>query len=293
MAFAGVLQEVDLGVARPPWETTPHGVVSLLDMMRFYADMFVNNLWKIHHMEGQWAHGKLDALIPFPNAVIADVGALQLDCVEHALTNTAQKCGRIMQQCSGAQPVTYRDAVNLLKELRERLEDELHGHLFLHLSPEQAHWHEYPEDQWLDVLIKFPRIRHDVIESSKCFSMERYAAAVFHILLIAEFGVIEVAREFGVSGDRPGWGALERLEAIHDKKWSAKTPYEQEHSEFLKNLLPLAFAMKNSWRHKISHIENKLEWIDTDFSQEVASEILSATRGFMRRLALDLPKERP
>jgi hypothetical protein len=48
-------------------------------------------------------------------------------------------------------------------------------------------------------------------------------------------------------------------------------------------------AIKDSWRHKISHVENKLNWMDTDFSPQVAVEIISATRGFMRRLATDMP----
>jgi hypothetical protein len=48
--------------------------------------------------------------------------------------------------------------------------------------------------------------------------------------------------------------------------------------------------MKESWRHKIDHVANKLEWMDTDFSPEVANEIITATRGFMRRLAAELPK---
>jgi len=80
------------------------------------------------------------------------------------------------------------------------------------------------------------------------------------------------------------------LERIHSKKWGDKTPLEQQHAEFLKNLLPLSFAIKDSWRHKISHVDNKLAWTDTDFGPEVAGEIISATRGFMRKLATDLPK---
>jgi hypothetical protein len=113
---------------------------------------------------------------------------------------------------------------------------------------------------------------------------------VFHVLLVAEFGVIRVAELLHVGGDKPGWGSLERLVRINAKAWKERSPLEQEHSDFLKNVLPLAIAIKDSWRHKISHVDNKLEWMDTDFSPQVADEIISAARGFMRRLAADLPR---
>jgi hypothetical protein len=127
-------------------------------------------------------------------------------------------------------------------------------------------------------------------ECSKCFALGHHAAAIFHVMLVAEFGVIETAKVFKVEGDRPGWGALDRLLRISDKKWADKSPLEQTHSEFLANLVPLALAIKNSWRHKISHVDNKLEWMDTDFGPDVAKDIVSATRGFMRKLATDLPR---
>jgi hypothetical protein len=80
--------------------------------------------------------------------------------------------------------------------------------------------------------------------------------------------------------------------AINDKNWDEKTSLEKQHSKFLQSLLPLAFAMKEFWRHKMDHIANKLEWMDTDFSPEVANDIVSATRAFMRRLAADSPQQR-
>jgi hypothetical protein len=109
-------------------------------------------------------------------------------------------------------------------------------------------------------------------------------------MLIAEFGIIEAARLFQVEGDKPGWGCLDRLQRINDKPWKDKSSLEQQHSEFLKSLLPLAITMKDSWRHKISHADNKVEWMDTDFSPEVAREIITTARGFMRRLSVGLPK---
>jgi hypothetical protein len=49
-------------------------------------------------------------------------------------------------------------------------------------------------------------------------------------------------------------------------------------------------ALKNAWRNKISHVHGRLVLMTADFSPDVAEEITIATRGFMRRLATDLPK---
>ena len=81
----------------------------------------------------------------------------------------------------------------------------------------------------------------------------------------------------------------QRLEKILEKPYKNRLPREQEHSNLLEQILPLMLAIKNSWRHKVHHVENKLEWMDMDFSPQVTEEIRTATRGFMRGLASKLP----
>ncbi|MGA8145817.1 MAG: hypothetical protein WB987_18170 [Candidatus Acidiferrales bacterium] len=224
--------------------------------------------------------------------VYSIVGSLAADCVTHGLSSSAQKCGRIHESMEAKRMATkYEECGNWLKELRERLEDDFHSHLFLQLSGNDAELYNHPRKGWEDVIRRFPKTANDIEESSKCFALNRYAASLFHILLVAEYGVIEVARLFGVAGDKPGWGATDRLQRVHDKKWNEKTPLEQKHSELLGKILPLMHSIKNEWRHKINHVDNKLEWIDTDFSPEVTGRIISASLGFMIFLSAELPKE--
>jgi hypothetical protein len=284
---AEVLQGQRVERKRIPWEDNPRGVVSLLDMLKLYAKLFTEALCEMYRMEARWE--PTDTIVPQPSSVAAHLVGLQIECASYGLTETEKKCVRIMNDCH-TRPITYRETVAALKELRERFQDELESELFLHLDTKQAQLYEKPKRGWEEVTVRFPKVRHDIEESSKCFALERYGAAVFHVMLIAEYGVIQVADVFGVAGDRPGWASLDRLQRIHDKNWNDKTPLEQKHSKLLENLLPLAFAMKESWRHKMDHVANKIEWMDTIFSPEVADDIISATRGFMRRLALDLPK---
>ncbi|HYM78689.1 MAG TPA: hypothetical protein VE377_22150 [Candidatus Dormibacteraeota bacterium] len=271
------------------------GVVSLLDMMRFYGDLFVQTLTRILQWEIKCArivNNPATQVSPgIAVEIYAYVGTLIPELLTYGFENASLKAGRIQERLQTAHMlVSYGEMVSQLRELRERIEDDFHRVVFVSLTPEDSKLYDDPDKGWEDVTHRFGKIRHDIEECSKCFALARYGAAVFHVMLIAEFGVIQVANLFGVAGDRPGWGALERLQKINDKDWKDKTALEQKHSKFLENLLPLAFAMKESWRHKMDHVANKIEWMDTDFSPEVANDIISATRGFMRRLASDLPK---
>jgi len=272
----------------------PYRVVSLLDMMRFYADLFVQTFTKILDWEvkcSRISNGSTPLPPPIALDVYAYVGVLGIELMTFGLKSSSQKAGRIHKRLEDAHVVVnYGEMTSMLRELRERIEDDFHSTVFVNLSPQESELYDNPDGEWRDVVRRFHKLRHDIEECSKCFALARYGAAVFHVMLIAEYGVIKVANLFGVAGDKPGWGALERLQKINDKDWKAKSPLEQKHSKFLENLLPLAFAMKESWRHKMDHVANKIEWMDTDFSPEVASDIISATRGFMRRLAADLPK---
>jgi hypothetical protein len=278
-----------------PWEDKPHGVVSLLDMMRFYGDLFVQTLTRILQWEVKCArivNNPATQLAPtIAVEIYAYVGTLFPEMVVYGFKGASLKAARIHKQLEESHmQISYGQMSSLLRELRERIEDDFHTVVFVSLSAEESVWYDKPVEGWEEVIRRFHKVRHDVDECSKCFGLARYGAAIFHVLLIAEYGVIKVAELFGVAGDRPGWGALERLQRINDKKHADKSPLERQHADFLKNVLPLAFSMKDSWRHKISHVDNKLEWMDTDFSSEVAKEIVSATRGFMRRLATDLPE---
>jgi len=237
------------------------------------------------------AHKNSNALMTphYHSQAYAEVGVFAVDCVSYGLSSSAQKCARIHQEMGQKRGrVTYEECGAWLKDLRERVEDDLHLHLFLQLNPTEAGLYDKPTKQWGDVVSRFPKTRTDVEESLKCLALNRYAASVFHILLVAEYGVIEIAKLLGVAGDKPGWGALERLQRLHDKKWPDKSANEQKHSGLLSKILPLALSIKNEWRHKISHADNKLEWLSTDFSPEVAERIISATLDFMICLATDL-----
>ncbi len=125
----------------------------------------------------------------------------------------------------------------------------------------EADLYSHPDRDWERVFNRFPKTRTDIEESSKRFAFGRYAAALFHILLVAEFGVVSLAKLLNVAEDKPGWGALERLERISVKAHKDRSDLEKKYSAVLDGVAPFALSIKNQWRHKISHVENKLVWL--------------------------------
>jgi hypothetical protein len=140
------------------------------------------------------------------------VGVLSIELLTYGLKSAAQKAGRIHKQLETEHMlITYGEMASMLGELRERMEDDFHSVVFVNLSAQESELYEHPETEWQSVISRFSKVRHDIEECSKCFALARYGAAVFHVMLVAEFGVIKVAELFSVAGDKPGWGALERL----------------------------------------------------------------------------------
>jgi hypothetical protein len=95
-----------------------------------------------------------------------------------------------------------------------------------------------------------------------------------------------------VNARRPGtlsFALANRLHSIIKKGHEARTPFERQHFAFLEQMHGTIEGLKNAWRNKISHAHGKLTLLSSDFSPEIAEEILFATRAFMRRLATDAP----
>jgi hypothetical protein len=78
-----------------------------------------------------------------------------------------------------------------------------------------------------------------------------------------------------------------------DKKYNERNDFEKQNFPFLEQVQGTVEALKNAWRNKISHAQGKLILLTTDFTPEIAEEIILATRAFMRRLGEGLPFAAP
>ncbi len=187
--------------------------------------------------------------------------------------------------------VTKEQTLARIEEIARAIRRELKRRLFLYIAPDKAHWYQDPVEGWGEVIKRWDQVRDDIVESSKCFACDRYAAAVFHVILVAEAGAIEVGKLIEISDPKPGWNSVlrEMDRILHRAKFPDLKPAEQKHYKLLEQLWPLMQGIKDAWRHKISHVENKLVLMTGDFSPQIAEDVIIATRAFMRRLVIDLP----
>jgi hypothetical protein len=185
---------------------------------------------------------------------------------------------------------TYGDMRLSSNTLAERIRDELSARVFLAIDPRHRDMYDCPTKGWEVIAERF-RCGFDVEEASKCLSLGRYTAAVFHLMRVVEAGVLALQTFFGDTTDaRAHFGSvlrkLERLTQMerHDEWPDAMRPYAQ----FLKEVLAQLHAVKDSWRDKVVHVSDQLVPEDT-FTEEMATGVRDATFLLMKKLAAGLP----
>lgn len=284
MALVRVLEEVELGAVHPPWETDPRGVVSLLDMLRLYADLFMKTAFQLTLWEGKFSEAPADHLFTEHNQAVvgAKAGLLWLHSTEHQLKGSVGKCARVQNRCQNRPLLTYGEMVSMLTGIRESFEDDLAGELFLHLTLAEARLYDSPTEEWQEARSKFHKTTFDIEEAAKCLALGRYTAAVFHLQRVMEFGLKTLAAKLGKPFDRNSWDAhLKDIEKELEARYKAagtRTPDEEFYSEAAAQI----GHVKVAWRNPTMHI-------DRTYIEEIARDIWNAVKAFMRHLSTKLP----
>lgn len=205
------------------------------------------------------------------------------------LNASAQSVDRIVHelQNEAVDSVPHEWVKDSTQELSGRIVDELKSQFFLFLPAEDAAMYSQPRKGWELILEVFPASCDDVIEMNKCFALERYTASIFHCLLVVEHGLISLGRRIGATDPKEGWDATcKRLESIV-KAGHIACPSGLSFA-FLEQVNALIQSMKHAWRNKINHSAGKPVVVHSDFSGEIAREIVMASRALMRTLAQGL-----
>ena len=291
--LAGISATISLTHPQDLGDDGHRKVTSLLAMLEIYADIYAKAIWELHKIEAEWVHVKPNAVLSAHHHahMFSYVGTFKVDCEVHELNNAASKCGRVMQRFEQKLPVTYWEATALLKELRERLEDELKSRVFTGLTVKEGQAYKDPRSGWEEIIGRFRETTSDIEEMRRCFALCRYAASVFHSVSVVEHGLIALGTFIKVNDPKSGWTAVSgKLETLIVKtKYPDLDPLFQQHRDFLEQVHGTVHALKNAWRNKISHAHGKLTVLTPDFTPEIADEIIMATRAFMRRLSDELP----
>lgn len=126
----------------------------------------------------------------------------------------------------------------------------------------------------------FPRAAYDITEAGKCLALERWTAAVMHLMRALEHGLAALAAFCGVDFGSDNWNqALNKMEA-ELRKVGRKT-HSPADEQFAAEAVTHFRAIKNAWRNHAQHGK------DT-YDEERALAIFESVRSFMRHLATRL-----
>jgi hypothetical protein len=153
-----------------------------------------------------------------------------------------------------------------------RFRDELEDRAMYWIPPDRSVYYEEPLQGWSAVIDRFG-CAFDVEEARKCVALERYTAAVFHLMKIVEAAVLELRVFLDEKPDaRAGFGSvLKKLEQMTQReKFTHIDVNLRPYLGFMQETLAQLHAVKDSWRDRVAHTDEGIVPIDT-FTEEMAA----------------------
>ena len=274
---------------------TPFGegsrVVSLWDMLRFHADLFVKVINGLHLVEDLLRQPesflKNEGMVKFFGD---QVKTLYYHLEEVKLPISAKKAFSLYILLSNNTTDAHDAMGQVVKryseELRDRIADELEGKTFLYISNHVGLLSsDAPFGEVVDSA--FPSARYDISEAGCCLALRRSTACVLHLMRALEPGLSSLAAALGVSMPRKGWEMVlnklqKEIEARSinppDDKW------KEENEPFFSEAASHFRIIKNAWRNHAAHGRDK-------YTEQEAEDIYRSVRSFMHHLSERLSEE--
>jgi hypothetical protein len=174
------------------------------------------------------------------------------------------------------------EAVFHIKNVTNRVADELHEQKFLHVKKDKAPF--YRDLQILDgpVAKKFPRASDDLYHASSCFALEQYTACVFHLMRVMEHCVQRFGRKLRVQIDVQNETWYQTLEhvnkAIKAMPAGRTATYRQNKKKERYSLAADRLDhVRIVWRNPVMHPKESYE-------EAEASQILSGVNAFLESM---------
>jgi hypothetical protein len=212
------------------------------------------------------------------------------DCIALGLTTSAMSLRKILAEYSKSNCQSGKIHA-LAIELQDRLLDEMEGRQFFSLNLAEAEHYTWYWKGWEKVLSRFPNAMTDVEEARKCLALGRYTAAVFHLMRVTETSVLDLQCFLDTQPDvKAHFGSvLKKLEHLKQNTQLKDLPdHLKPYAGFLGDVLPQLHAVKDSWRNKVSHVDDRIIIADV-FTEEMAIGIYDATLLLTKKLASGLP----
>jgi len=287
----------------PIFPARPFQIVTLLDMLQFYAYVFYLFINKFDVMACDlqvWINKR---------GMNSEMKPEELDAVRFEMTNlqeelenagvvisletTAKRMKEIRETCNDDYPPpVLGEIAKQIRRLRKDLEEDLKAKVFMALSAEDVGYYHQEQGFGPEVFTNFPSGQYDVAEAGNCYATGRYTACVFHCTRVVEKGLQTLAlnlnSRFGADvsfGDKDirfvNWGnILEKIEKeigklLHPGRKPRILP---EDLDFYSNAAKEFVYMKILWRDPVTHSRSK-------YDEPMAQSVMTHVKLFMKHLA--------
>ena len=265
-------------------------IVSLWEMLRFYADMFVEVINGLNLVETML--GKPEIFLRNKSMVdhyAGKVNELREHLEETNLKLSAKKASELYYAMIGGNnnPEAYGIVIKQYSaELRSRIADELEGRVFYYVSEHvELLSNDLPFGEAVDDA--FPSARYDIAEAGRCLALRRSTACVVHLMRLLEASLASLADALSIQMTTENWNTI-----LNDIENEIRSRNKTTHGEAWKNKDEPFFAeaathfrfIKNAWRNHAAHGRVK-------YTDEEAQEIYDSVRSFMRHLSERLSEE--
>lgn len=240
---------------RPPWETAPFGVVSLLEMLKFAAEDF----WEAAEIIGRISENPRYTFDYKPRAQRV-FAKLMIHCKELGLKGSVKYLVKMQEgvdlDVATGFPTNFNKEIQTLSSI---IEAELGARMFRYIQSEKS---QYCDPDWLvgtPIQDKFPRAFNEFQAGGRCYAYGENTACAFHLNRVLEDGLKALAVALGQPFDRNSWDAhlkdVERELTVRYKSAGARTVDELFYSD-----LSTQFGhLKTAWRNPTMHIEAKYD----------------------------------
>lgn len=270
-------------------ERGTHGLVSLWDMLTFYADKFVSIINILSDIEK--AHSQHDFYLdperrPYLGQQVsnlcAQLSAMGMKC-SHAKAEQIRFIFAGAHILPGQEASTFDLLRSHIRELKSRIEDELAGRRFYFVAARAEPLLEDNQVFGPVVELKFPSASYDIVEAARCLALRRSTACAFHLMRVVEIGLDATRKCLAipdpVKNAERNWGhALRRIKSAMEERQTGDPKWSGVDATFFAETYAYLDAVRQAWRNSTMHVERK-------YTEEEAEHLFAVVKGFMKAIA--------
>lgn len=195
------------------------------------------------------------------------LGDIQHHCAYLQLRVTSGLINRFFERYPDNQIPTVNDCYVFIEGLMNTFKVELDQQVFCYVDPGLTAY--YPGDggspetavgaeanALMQSVESFPNAYFDAREAATCFAFERFTAAVYHLMRVAEHGLVSVALKAGAAQDQlRSWDhMLIKVNGKAGKIAEEKAgDWVQERNKWAE-IASWFTSIRNGWRNPVSHV---------------------------------------